>query len=135
MEDASGWSQIPAWKKVKEKQGSQRDELISLACDRLKSEETEYNEMAKAWAIELAKIAALQQLFAKRAINDILFEGQLDTQHHDPVVINASVSRACTPSSSMTASNISCIHDFTFTHLDDQHNQQPSVSTYFLNFQ
>jgi hypothetical protein len=51
------------------------------------------------------------------------------------IVINAVVSRVCNPSSHITASKLSSIHEFAYTHLDDLQNQQPSVSHFFSNFQ
>jgi hypothetical protein len=50
-----------------------------VACEWLKSGENKCNEIVKAWIVKLAKMAQLQQLFAERAINGILFEGHLGT--------------------------------------------------------
>jgi hypothetical protein len=45
-------------------------------------------KIASAWAVELQKMEPQQQLFAKKAINDVLFEGQMGTLHRDYVQIN-----------------------------------------------
>lgn len=64
------------------------DELISLACKRLCQTETAEEQIAKTWANKLLKISESQQIFAKKGINDILFEGQMDTLHRDSIQIN-----------------------------------------------
>ncbi|XP_049545836.1 uncharacterized protein LOC125957280 [Anopheles darlingi] len=48
------------------------------------------DKIASVWAAELRKMNPQQQLFAKKAINDILFEGQMGTLHRNAVEINAS---------------------------------------------
>ncbi|KAK7079798.1 hypothetical protein SK128_016389, partial [Halocaridina rubra] len=58
-------------------QQDQLDQLISMTYQRLKDSENEYLLLAKSWAIELSKMDKMQQLFAKKCINDILFAGQL----------------------------------------------------------
>ncbi|XP_060845526.1 zinc finger MYM-type protein 1-like [Rhopalosiphum padi] len=66
----------------------QRDELISLACKRLCEPESEELQIAKTWANELLKMNKSQQMFAKKGIADILFEGQLGTLNRDSIQIN-----------------------------------------------
>ncbi|CAK1541654.1 unnamed protein product [Leptosia nina] len=66
------------------------DELIQLATRRLKQPEDDCDKVAAAWAVELRKMDPRQQMFAKKAINDILFEGQMGTLHRHSVEINAS---------------------------------------------
>ena len=46
------------------------------------------DKIAAAWAVELRKMDPQQQLFAKKAINEILFEGQMGTLHRNSIKIN-----------------------------------------------
>lgn len=45
-------------------------------------------KITAAWAIELEKMQPDQQLFAKKGIKNILFEGQLGTLRKDSIQIN-----------------------------------------------
>nr|CAD7406610.1 unnamed protein product [Timema poppensis] len=53
------------------------DELIRLACTRLQEPVSAELQVATTWATELMKMAPQQQLFAKKFINEIIFEGQM----------------------------------------------------------
>jgi len=59
--------------------------------------ESEELQIAKTWANELLKMNKSQQIFAKKGIADILFEGQLGTLNRDSIQINTISSRVSTP--------------------------------------
>lgn len=63
-----------------------------MACSRLHDSNDEFAKIVSAWAAELRTMSHTQMLFDKKAINDILFEGQMGTLHSHSVVINAPMS-------------------------------------------
>ncbi|KAJ8020136.1 hypothetical protein HOLleu_42010 [Holothuria leucospilota] len=71
---------------------AERSELMSLVKSRLlqESSEDEYDSQAKTWANELRRMDPRQQLYAKKAINDVLFEGRCGTLTRNSVQINFS---------------------------------------------
>lgn len=83
-------------------------ELMDLACKRLREPDNVHLALAKTWADELSKMSPNQQLFAKKGINDILFEGQMGTLRRDSVKINQMqqfISRPGTPYNSASGSS------------------------------
>ncbi|XP_066987477.1 uncharacterized protein [Macrobrachium rosenbergii] len=84
---------VPMQRKVDEQR-----ELASLACKRLRGIENKYERLASAWALELQEMDSTQAAYAKKAFNDIMFEGQMGILHRDSVIINRQHNTAGTPS-------------------------------------
>lgn len=51
-----------------------KNDLLELECNHLQQSTSDNDILGKSWAIELGKLEPDQQLFAQKAINDILFE-------------------------------------------------------------
>jgi hypothetical protein len=108
-----------------------------LARKLLQQPQTEFEKIASAWVVELQKMEPQQQLFAKKAINDILFEGQMGTLRRHSVQIN-NLSGSSSPYSSVQLSpSIYHTHSHSLQE-QPQHTpkmQQSSASYFFSNFQ
>ncbi|XP_035790111.1 uncharacterized protein LOC118465747 [Anopheles albimanus] len=64
--------------------------MVSRTQQQQQQQPDDCDKIVSVWADELRKMDPQQQLFAKKAINDILFEGQMGTLHRNSVEINAS---------------------------------------------
>ncbi|XP_055856126.1 uncharacterized protein LOC129919292 [Episyrphus balteatus] len=62
--------------RVHQEEGQQQQHICST-CPCIAAQENEYDKIGKAWASELKLMTLDQQIFAKRAIAEIIFEGQL----------------------------------------------------------
>ena len=65
-----------------------RTKLLSMACERLEKPPSDAQIIAKGWGIEYAKISGNQQLYAKKFIDDILYEGRLGNLHRHSITVN-----------------------------------------------
>ena len=59
-----------------------------MACKRLSEPEDDNTSLVRTWVNELKQMEPQQQLLAKKAINDILFEGRMGTLKRNSVLIN-----------------------------------------------
>lgn len=75
-----------------ENEETKRAKLLDMACKTLQSPKSDSQIIASGWGIELSKMTPNQQLYAKKFIDDILFEGRLGNLHRHSVSINHSPS-------------------------------------------
>ncbi|KAL5246062.1 hypothetical protein ACI65C_013470 [Semiaphis heraclei] len=71
-----------------ENEETKRAKLLNMACNTLQKPKSEFQIIASGWGIELSKMTPNQQLYAKKFIDDILFEGRLGNLHRHSVSIN-----------------------------------------------
>ncbi|XP_055625146.1 uncharacterized protein LOC129777318 [Toxorhynchites rutilus septentrionalis] len=110
--------------KKRKKTGNITDELMELACKRLQKSPDDHDTIAAAWGVELKKMEPIQQMLAKKFINEILFEGQMGTLHRDSVVIN-------NPPRSFTPVNVEYISSPSHQYLEvDEQNTKPHFVTF-----
>ncbi|XP_013189961.2 uncharacterized protein LOC106134444 [Amyelois transitella] len=78
-------------------------ELLKKACTYLSQPEKACSSAALVWSEKLEQMDPIQKLYAEKAINDILFEGQLGNLNRFSVKINQSVSEDILPSSNSSS--------------------------------
>lgn len=120
-------------------------ELLNLACNYLQRSD-EYENIGITWGNELKKMNTEQQIYAKKAINDILYEGQLGTLHKNSVKINEPLNTSTAfrqPTQQLERSNWSFVtttpmlspqSTFPQGQTEQFSNSSDSVATYFSNY-
>lgn len=107
------------------------DELLRLAVNRLKQPSDNNNlHLATTWASDLNAMQPQQQILAKKFINDIIFEGQMNTLHRNSVVINQLPAFAPTPSPNSIISDSPSTLYVTTAELPLQHQVPANNSRY-----
>ena len=96
-----------------------KHELLEIACEQLQKEDDPSYHLAKTWANDFNKLSEDQQIFAKKAINDILYEGRLGNLRANSFRINSAESHSKPTRLQST--------DSKYTH--EQRNALPVYST------
>ncbi|KAK4320874.1 hypothetical protein Pmani_008314 [Petrolisthes manimaculis] len=115
---------------------AKKNELITLATNSLLKEslEDEHDIQGKAWANQLRKMDPMQQLFAKKAIDDVLFEGRCGNLSRNSCTINQTNSStphslpsyADTLSRTSTPNSMHSTHSYP-SHMDTSRGFQSNV--------
>lgn len=75
-------------KRITDYEESQKwNKILKMACKHLCTS-NKVDVLAKSWAFEFMKLSSVQQIHAKKAINNMLYEECLGTLHRNSVTIN-----------------------------------------------
>ncbi|KAG5865882.1 hypothetical protein JTB14_020013 [Gonioctena quinquepunctata] len=103
---------------------------LAIICRSQKEDEN--LTLAKVWANKLKTLEPVQKKLAEKAINDVLFEAEMQTLHRDSVKINIASS---TPGISLTGpSSTSSIVISPSPEMYDEPNVFNKTSDYFSSF-
>lgn len=133
----------PSTKSRPKATASKQNELLTLACHYLKTDDkgNKFDNIAKVWADKLKELEPNQRMYAEKAINDIFFGASLNGLHKNSVKINETVQvpirndlsyRSYTPPSN--ASGNSNYTTGVVSPPEINHDNNSSVSSYFSHF-
>lgn len=114
-------------------------ELLNFACEYLKNPDEDEN-LGIAWANEIKEMRADQQIHAKKAIHDILYEAQLGTLHRHSLKINEPKPQSSVwsfPSISSTPTPLPSLQLTTSQFHTEQYHSLDSIESageYFSNY-